>query len=103
MAYTAINKKETIVVSSHVSELKDSLVEIAKNKKLSVTISLDETKPTAANITDLQTAVNSLEASFSNNCCQANCCQSSSCQSQTCQKCQSCQSCQSYKCQSCQR
>ena len=61
----------------------------------------------ASQIVLLQSAINKLESSFSNNCCQSvnnNCCQS--CQKcQSCQRCQSCQGCQTQSCQSqsCQR
>lgn len=106
MAYTSIKENETTIIASHVTELKDNLNQIAKDKKVTVDISLDTTRPTAANITNLQLAINTLEGAFSNNCCQANCCQTcqnTGCQSSSCQRCQSCQTCQSIKCQSCQR
>lgn len=105
MAYTSIKERETTIIASHVTELKDNLNQIVKGKKITLAISLDTTQPTAANITNLQLAINTLEVAFSNNCCQANCCQTCqnmACQSVSCQTCQSCQACQSYKCQRCQ-
>ena len=60
----------------------------------------------AADIADIRAAINGLEYSASNDCCESNCCQtcqtcqSKTCQSQSCQSCQGCQTCQ--KCQGCQ-
>lgn len=60
----------------------------------------------AADIADIRAAINGLEYSASNDCCESNCCQtcqgcqSQSCQSSICQSCQGCQTCQ--KCQGCQ-
>lgn len=60
----------------------------------------------AADVADIRAAINGLEYSASNDCCQSNCCQtcqgcqSQTCQSSTCQSCQGCQTCQ--RCQTCQ-
>lgn len=60
----------------------------------------------AVDVADIRAAINGLEYSASNDCCESNCCQtcegcqSQSCQSSTCQSCQGCQTCQ--KCQGCQ-
>ncbi|MSS82473.1 hypothetical protein FX155_07690 [Acidaminococcus fermentans] len=55
----------------------------------------------AADVADIRAAINGLEYSASNDCCESNCCQTcegcqtQSCQSSTCQSCQGCQTCQS--------
>lgn len=60
----------------------------------------------AADVADIRAAINGLEYSASNDCCESNCCQTcegcqtQSCQSSTCQSCQGCQTCQG--CQRCQ-
>lgn len=60
----------------------------------------------AVDVADIRAAINGLEYSASNDCCESNCCQTcegcqtQSCQSSTCQSCQGCQTCQG--CQRCQ-
>lgn len=110
MAYTDTTLTNTTPVKLvHVKEMIDAVNTLITNAKLTSTISTITVQSGAiksANILSLQNAINKLETSFSNNCCQANHCQT--CQSDKCQSCQgcqnacSCQSCQSNKCQSCQ-
>lgn len=108
MAYTIITQRETKITSVNEAEIKNGLDTLAESKDVTVSITLDTSRPKAGNITQLQLAINKLETLFSNNCCQANCCQTCqacqtcqtySCQSSTCQKCQTCQRCQSTGCQ----
>jgi len=110
MAYTDATLGTGIKVkATHVKEIASLLTTLASNAKISSSISLSGltyNKISVLNMKLLQTAINTLEANFSKNCCQANCCQtcqSSKCQS--CQKCQTCQktTCQSSSCQSCQK
>lgn len=102
------------IVPGDVSGAISSLSTLSSKSKVSITnasVPAAGTKVQKVTITTIRTAINKLETSFSNNCCQsvnANCCQS--CQSSICQSCQVCQSCQdcqtqtcqSYSCQSCQ-
>lgn len=92
------------VKSVHVNEVKNALQTLINNANLSSSISIGTVntggKVLEKNIANLEKAINSLEASFSNNC-------SKTCQSSKCESCQdSCvcqsQSCQSNKCQTCQ-
>lgn len=107
MAYTDTTiGKSTTIKSAHVSELVSEVDTIITNAKLTSSISvgtMNYDKVNSKNITNLQKAINALEGSFSNNCCESNKCQT--CQSDKCQTCQGCQNsctCQSSKCQSCQ-
>lgn len=86
MAYTDPDLTDIKVKKQHLTELQSSIQSIINSKKISVTIgTLDFNKPTGDSYKKLQIAVNNIESSFSNNCCQ-------SCQTTT--SCQSCQSCQ---------
>ena len=91
MAYTDTINNQTKIKSVHQSEIFNQASSLASSKKVSFNFSIqNETKISKNNIKNIQLALNHLEGSFSNNCCQANCCQSQSCQS--CQKNCSCQS-----------
>ncbi len=106
--------KGTKVLKAHMTALQADLVTIATGMKrmnrLEEANHLETRtftgKIQAADVADIRAAINGLEYSASNDCCESNCCQTcEGCQSQTCQtsKCQSCQGCQScQKCQTCQ-
>lgn len=107
MAYTDETLSKGIAVKkAHLTELTRAIQNLATSKKVTVDLStLKYGTVLSSDIGAIQKAIHSLEAAFSENCCQANCCQTcqgcESCQNcQTCQKCQTCQSCQQYKCQS---
>lgn len=112
MAYTDANLNSEIAVKkAHITELAAALTSLAANANKASVVNLTGltyTRVVAVNIMLLRTAVNTLETSFSGNCCQANCCQTCQttyCQStycQSCQGCQTCQGCQSVGCQRCQ-
>ena len=104
--------KGTKVLKTHMTALQSDLVTIATGMKrmnrLEEAHHLETRtftgKIQAADVADIRAAINGLESSASNDCCESNCCQTcEGCQSQTCQtsKCQSCQGCQT--CQGCQR
>ena len=81
--------KENIAKPNDISSMISSVTTMRSNAKTTAsvpTISADSLI-TAEQINLLQTAINSLQKSFSGNCCQSNCCQ-------TCETCQACQSCQ---------
>lgn len=113
MAYTDDSLNSNIKVKKvHVSELVDKVNSLINTAKLTSSVSvgtMDYSKVKKVNIANLQKAVNNLESSFSNNCCESNHCQT--CQSSRCQSCQNactcqssrCQTCQSSRCQSCQK
>lgn len=106
--------KGTKVLKTNMTTLQSELVTIATGMKrmnrLEEAHHLETRtftgKIQAADVADIRAAINGLEYSASNDCCESNCCQTcEGCQSQTCQtsKCQSCQGCQScQKCQTCQ-
>lgn len=107
MAYTDGTLNSSVTIKrTHVSELANEVNTIISNAKLTSAIStgtMDYSTINKNNITNLQKAINALEGSFSNNCCESNHCQT--CQSDRCQSCQGCQNactCQSSRCQSCQ-
>ena len=93
---------------SDISSFITSLNTLSSKSKVTIT---NATLPSSGSIAQkvtidrLTTAINKLEESFSNNCCQSvnnNCCQTcQSCQTTTCQS-TTCQSCQTQSCQSCQ-
>lgn len=92
MAYTDTDLTDVKVKKQHLTELQSSIQSVINSKKVSVTIgTLDFNKPTSDSYKKLQTAINNIESSFSNNCCQ-------SCQTTT--SCQACQSCQK-QCRNC--
>lgn len=106
--------KGTKVLKTHMTALQSDLVTIATGMKrmnrLEEANHLETRtftgKILAADVADIRAAINGLEYSASNDCCQSNCCQtcqgcqSQTCQSSTCQSCQGCQTCQ--RCQTCQ-
>lgn len=108
MAYTDEKLASAPIRKTHISELASAIEALAAEKKLA-DIAFDGLiyeKITSVNVKLLQSAIHTLEDSFSNNCCQADCCQT--CQGcETCEACQACQGCQSCQtgsktCQSCQ-
>ncbi|MGN8791362.1 hypothetical protein [Acidaminococcus fermentans] len=106
--------KGTKVLKTHMTALQSDLVTIATGMKrmnrLEEANHLETRtftgKILAVDVADIRAAINGLEYSASNDCCESNCCQtcegcqSKSCQTSTCQSCQKCQTCQS--CQKCQ-
>ena len=87
-----------IIKSTDINNLNSTVKSIATTaKKTDLTNSLSNVSANQPikkiSIENLRKAINNLESSFSNNCCQSvnkNCCQT--CQSSKCQTCQSCQS-----------
>lgn len=87
-----------LIQSSDINNLNSSVKSIATTaKKTNLTSSITNVATgqpiKKISIENLRKAINNLESSFSNNCCQSvnnNCCQT--CQSSKCQTCQSCQS-----------
>lgn len=106
--------KGTKVLKTHMTALQSDLVTIATGMKrmnrLEEANHLETRtftgKILAVDVADIRAAINGLEYSASNDCCESNCCQTcegcqtQSCQSSTCQSCQGCQTCQG--CQRCQ-
>lgn len=86
------------ILSSDINNLNSTIKSVASSaKKTDLTNSLSNVSTNQPikkiSIENLRKAINNLESSFSNNCCQSvnnNCCQS--CQSSKCQSCQGCQS-----------
>ncbi len=108
MAYTDVELTSVLVKKVHLSELALAVQAMAESTKLpDIDFSgMNYEKINSINVKLLQTAIHTLEDSFSGNCCQADCCQTcQGCETcEVCQTCQGCQSCQSSQtCQSCQK
>lgn len=86
MNFTDSDLTNVKVKNRHLTEMQLAIQDLITNNKISVNIgSLNSLAPDSESYLKLQKAVNILESSFSNNCCQ-------SCETYT--ACQSCQSCQ---------
>lgn len=91
MAYTDENPLHVAIKKAHLTELSNALDSLSKEKKVPVTLGMTYEKVSQVNMKTIQTAIHTLENSFSKNCCQSNCCQ-------TCQT--NCSGCQS-ECENC--
>lgn len=88
MDFTDTDLSNIKIKKQHLHEMQSAIQNIIDTKKVTnVSIgTLNFDKPTSDSYTKIQNAINALESSFSNNCCQS--CQSSV----SCQSCQACQS-----------